>query len=295
METVSDNDNQINSLSAQNPVNNQQVLPSKKVRKLAAVVSSVFFGALYSIDGNVSIVIFAIFAMGCGSDCSKNPFPMYVMLGVLIVLAILTTLHFFLLKLLLPYKKRFLLLWILGSWILGFALSPLVSFVLQGIAQKKSETIVNQIYAPFQDAQKFHPRVTLVNYSAQKDPAGTITAVHVTITVSADHEGELEITGGFYDQIQEKNIMNSPVVSDSKSTKVNKTPTEVSFQILPDKMQKLDIFGVYMIYKPDARNYSPNAELLYNGVDDVSDSGKSSAETLPDFDNRTVFYKIILQ
>lgn len=295
METISDNDNQINSLSDQNPVSNQQALPPKKVRKLTAILSSVIFGTLYSIDGNIAIVLFALFAMGCGTDCSKNPFPTYILLGFLFVLTLLSLLQFFLLKLLLPYKKRLLLLWIVGSWILGIVLSPLVSIVLHGIAQKKSETIANQIYAPFQDAQKFHPRVTLVNYSAQKDPAGTITAVNVMITVTADREGELEIIGGLFDQIQGKNIMNSPVVSDSKSIKVNITPTEVSFQLVPDNMQNLDIFGVYMIFKPDADNYNPNAELQYNPVNDVNDSGQSSTETLPDFDKRTVFYKINLQ
>lgn len=270
---------------------NNVIKPLSTIRKLAGVTCSVIFYLLYSFIWLAGVSIFYESLMS--NDGGHKPL-LIIILGYLMAVFLLASMQFFALKILLRSSQRLLLLSVTISLTLGYTISPwpLLSSML-------SNRGANQMNAPFNDAKKFHPRVTFINYSIQKNPEGETISANVTVSVTADHRGEMEITGGLYDKIEKANVNYSPIIYESETSvvQVGKMPTQITFRILlsPDVKRDVNIFGVSMNFNANARDYDPNAILLHNPVDDVDDSGQSKAIVLPDFDSRTVFYQIDLQ
>ncbi len=262
---------------------------------------NLIFGILYSILVVAFFVGFGFFAMGCGATCATNPFLenlLLFLIGIALVLLLIQLLiHRFLFKK--SIKTSFK--WIALTFLSLPILIPTVFMIFNLSAEIGTRKIVDKMNAPFYDAKKFHPRVTFVSSKINKDSTGLITSVEATISVTAQKSGKVEIFGGLYNEIQTSEFTgNYAEIREIKTVDIGSFPTEVSFEFKPlvlphgeiRSLEYLTIFGVHMDYVADINDYTPQANILFNPIDDVDDSGRSSIPKLEDKDDRSVFYSL---
>ncbi len=270
-------------------------------KTLARILVNLIFSILYSILLVVGFVGIGIFAMGCGGSCTTNPFLKYLFLSIAGISVVLLIIQSLILRLAIKDSVKTVIGWILGSFLAIPLLMPVLFGIVNLATSKGTQKIVDKMNAPFYDAQKFHPRVTFISSKINKNSTGMITSIEATIRITAQRSGKVEVFGGLYNELQTSEFVgNSAEISESKIVTIGSFPTEVSFELKPlilqngttRPLESLSIFGVHMNYLADINDYTPDANILYNPIDDVDDSGRSSIPKMEDKDDRTVFYSL---
>lgn len=259
------------------------VKPKKTNLKLS-IILSVVISFLYGI----AVEIYA--TLEGGAAMSSGQIPLFLALPVLGFPIGLLVLHFILLKKFLPYRNRFLVLWAITSLVIGFLLFLPLSILTLKIAEIRATPIINRMYAPSKDASQFHPRVTLLSFTPQKNSSSSIDRVDIKIEVTASREGEVELVAGLYSDTK-----SFPRITDSKTFTISTNPTLLTFVLKPSENENFSIFGIYAYFKPSKEAYSSEAIISDIPIVDFKDSGLSKFEKIPTEDDRTAFYKIILR
>lgn len=275
-------------------------------KKFLVVIAGLSFSIIVSIGLVVFLMSIGIFAMGCGASCGDGTFLTKMFLLVAGVVIVLAGGLFLLFKYLLKITSKNAAALVISLIFLGILASPIFFRILDNYSEIGAKKVSDRMNAPFYDARKFHPRVTLVKVIDRLDENGQVVTTRAKFLVSSAWSGDVEIYGGLHKSVESK-VMNSPEISSSKIIKIGIDQVELDLDFVPSYVEKgvkynlypttiipneHDILGVSFVYRPNPADYGPDASLLYNPIDDVRDSGYSNYRVIDAEVDRTIFYQI---
>lgn len=283
--------NQGNQIQNIQPITNVATALNDQPKKFHLKLSLILSGVVSLLYG-IGLLIFTFLEAGIAMSGGQNnsniiAFIFLLLMGAPICLLVF---HLVLLKRLLPYRTRFLILWCAASLGIGVFISPILfMFTMKG-AEILVTPKINRMYAPMKDAAELHPRVKLLSFTPQKNSNNIIDRVDVSIEVVANREGDVELVTGLYSQTR-----SMPSVKDSKFIKINKTQVPLTFTLHPSGAENFSILGIEMYFKPTKEAYGADTIIDNYPVKGIKDNGQSIFEIIPDEDDRAVYYKVSLR